>query len=83
MDFGIVHYYPNLSGTSNSTVTNFLAARVTDIPNVINSSRNFINTNAGANAWHIPVFITEFGNLGSTLPAATRGCKRPSTTRVF
>jgi len=73
MDFGIVHYYPNLSGTGNSTVTNFLAARVTDIPNVINSSRNFITNNAGTDASHIPVFITEFGNLGSTLPAATQG----------
>ncbi len=73
MDFGIVHYYPTLTNTNNSTVTNFLAARVTDIPSTINSSRNFINTNAGADASHIPVFITEFGNLGSTLPAATQG----------
>jgi hypothetical protein len=73
MDFGIVHYYPNLSGTSNTTVNNFLAARVTDVPSVITSSRNYINTYAGTDASHIPVFITEFGNLGSTLPAATQG----------
>ncbi|HTQ37592.1 MAG TPA: PEP-CTERM sorting domain-containing protein [Pirellulales bacterium] len=73
MNFGIVHYYPNLSGTGNTTVRNFLAARVTDIPNFINSSRSLISTNAGADAAHIPVFITEFGNLGSTLPGTTQG----------
>ena len=73
MDFGIVHYYPNLSGTGNTTVRNFLSARATDIPNFINSSRNLISDNAGADASHIPVFITEFGNLGSTLPGTTSG----------
>ena len=73
MDFGIVHYYPNLSGTTDNTVLNFLANRVNDVPNTVNSSRSFVNTYAGANASHIPVFFTEFGNLGSTLPAATPG----------
>jgi hypothetical protein len=73
MDFGIVHYYPNLSGTSNNTVLNFLSNRVTDVPNTITSERNSIQTNAPADASHIPIFITEFGNLGSTLPAATQG----------
>ena len=73
MDFGIVHYYPNYSGTTDSAALTFLTNRVTDIPNVITSSRNLINANAGADASHIPIFLTEFGNLGNTLPAATQG----------
>ena len=73
MDFGIVHYYPNYSGTSDSAALSFLANRVTDIPNFITSSRNLINANAGADASHIPIFLTEFGNLGNTLPGVAEG----------
>jgi len=73
MDFGIVHYYPSLGSTSDTNVTNFLAARVTNVASTISSSRNLIASNAGDDASHIPLFITEFGNLGNTLPAATEG----------
>lgn len=73
MDFAILHYYPNYSGTSSTNATNFLAARVNDFATVINSQRNFINTYAGADSSHIPVFVTEFGNLGNALPATASG----------
>jgi hypothetical protein len=74
MDFGIVHYYPNYNSGTDSTATNFLAARVGDVPNTVNSERNnYVTPYAGVDASHIPLFFTEFGNLGSTLPAATAG----------
>jgi hypothetical protein len=73
MDFGIVHYYPNYGGNTDTAALNFLAARVNDVPNTITSERNFINTYAGADASHIPIFITEFGNLGNTLPTVDEG----------
>ena len=83
MDFGIVHYYPNYSGNTDSAALSFLANRVTDIPNVITSSRNLINANAGADASHIPIFITEFGNLGNTLPGVTEGLQTVIDNAAF
>ncbi|HEY4232840.1 MAG TPA: hypothetical protein VGM76_05425, partial [Lacipirellulaceae bacterium] len=77
MDFGIVHYYPTYNSNTDSTGTSFLAARVTNIPSTITSSRNFIDANAGVDKSHIPIFITEFGDLlsngGSLLPATAEG----------
>ena len=74
IDFGIVHYYPFYGGSTDSAALSFLTARVTDVPNTINNERtNFLKQYPNVDASHIPIYITEFGNLfnGNTNPLPT------------
>ena len=74
MDFGIVHYYPNYGGSTDSAATTFISNAVSNIPSTINSERsNFLKAYPNVNASHIPIYITEFGNLGNTLPGVAEG----------
>jgi hypothetical protein len=74
MDFGIVHYYPNYSGSTETAATNFISNAVSNIPSTIASERNnYLKQYAAVDARHIPIYITEFGNLGTTLPGVAEG----------